>query len=490
MIAAVIALVFGIILAQTRFGRYTYAIGSNEEGVRRAGVNVDRHLIKVYALCGALAGLAGALSLARFGTTSIAGNTTLNLDAIAAIVIGGTSLFGGVGTIIGTVVGVFIPAVLRNGFVIVGVQPFWQQVAVGAVLIIAVYIDQLRRAKLRAVTSTPLLEERSNARTFKAGIAGRSPRCLFAASLGLVACGDDDEGGGGGAAGGDDYKMTLIAGVKGDEFYITMNCGAQAEAEKQGVTLDFQGPDQFDASLQTPIVNGVIAKKPDAILIAPTDAKAMYAPIKQAADAGIKIVLVDTTLENADMAVSQIASDNVGGGKAAAKALADAIGGSGKVFVNNVKPGISTTDQRAQGFEEEAKNLGLEYVGMEYNQDQPDKAAAITKGVIAKYPDLKGIFAHEPVRGRRLRGRPARVRQHDVKIVGFDAGPKQVKDLEEGLLQALVAQKPADIGAQGVQQAVAALKGEPTKEKIGTGSTILTKDNLADNQDAVYKSTC
>ena len=147
VIAAVVALIFGIILAQTRFGRYTYAIGSNEEGVRRTGVNVDRHLIKVYALCGALAGLAGALSLARFGTTSIAGNTTLNLDAIAAIVIGGTSLFGGVGTIVGTVVGVFIPAVLRNGFVIVGVQPFWQQVAVGAVLIIAVYLDQLRRAK-------------------------------------------------------------------------------------------------------------------------------------------------------------------------------------------------------------------------------------------------------------------------------------------------------------------------------------------------------
>jgi ribose transport system permease protein len=147
VIAAAVALGFGIILAQTRFGRYTYAIGSNEEGVRRSGVNVDRHLIKVYALCGALSGLAGALSLARFGTTSIAGNTTLNLDAIAAIVIGGTSLFGGVGTIIGTVVGVFIPAVLRNGFVIVGVQPFWQQVAVGAVLIAAVYLDQLRRAR-------------------------------------------------------------------------------------------------------------------------------------------------------------------------------------------------------------------------------------------------------------------------------------------------------------------------------------------------------
>ena len=149
IIAAVVALIGAILLAQTRFGRYTYAIGSNMEAVRRSGVNVDRHLIKIYALGGTLAGLAGFLSLARFGTTSIGGHSTDNLDAIAAIVIGGTSLFGGVGTILGTVIGVFIPAVLRNGFVIVGVQPFWQQVAVGAVLIAAVYFDQLRRSRYR-----------------------------------------------------------------------------------------------------------------------------------------------------------------------------------------------------------------------------------------------------------------------------------------------------------------------------------------------------
>ena len=108
---------------QTRFGRYTYAVGSNEEAARRAGVNVDRHLIKVYALAGTLAGLAGFLSLARFSTTTIGGHDTDNLQAIAAVVIGGTSLFGGIGTMLGTVFGVFIPAVLQNGFVIVGVQP-------------------------------------------------------------------------------------------------------------------------------------------------------------------------------------------------------------------------------------------------------------------------------------------------------------------------------------------------------------------------------
>jgi ribose transport system permease protein len=149
IISLAVALVFGVILAQTRFGRYTYAIGSNEEAVRRSGVNVDRHLIKVYSLAGTLAGLAGFMSLARFGTTTIGGHSTDNLDAIAGVVIGGTSLFGGVGTILGTVFGVFIPAVLENGFVIVGVEAFWQQVAVGAVLILAVYFDQLRRTRQR-----------------------------------------------------------------------------------------------------------------------------------------------------------------------------------------------------------------------------------------------------------------------------------------------------------------------------------------------------
>jgi ribose transport system permease protein len=145
VIAGAIALVFGIVLALTRFGRHTYAVGSNEEAARRAGINVDRHLIKVYALAGTLSGLAGFMSLARFATTTIGGHSTDNLQAIAAVVIGGTSLFGGIGTVLGTVAGVFIPAVLENGFVILGVQPFWQEVAVGAVLILAVYLDQLRR---------------------------------------------------------------------------------------------------------------------------------------------------------------------------------------------------------------------------------------------------------------------------------------------------------------------------------------------------------
>jgi ribose transport system permease protein len=145
VIAAVVTIVAGLVLHLTRFGRYTYAIGSNPEAARRAGIRVSAHLIKVYALAGLLSGLGGVLSLAYFTTTTISGHVTDNLTAISAVVIGGTSLFGGRGTMFGTVVGVFIPVVLASGLVIVGVQSFWQQVVIGAILIIAVYFDQLRR---------------------------------------------------------------------------------------------------------------------------------------------------------------------------------------------------------------------------------------------------------------------------------------------------------------------------------------------------------
>jgi ribose transport system substrate-binding protein len=316
---------------------------------------------------------------------------------------------------------------------------------------------------------------------------------LVAATGTVVACGDDDEGGGGGSAsdGGESYNMTLIAGVKGDEFYITMNCGAQEAAKKIGATLEFQGPDQFDAAQQTPIVDAVAAKSPDAILIAPTDTKALFAPITQAAT-NSKIVLVDTTLDDPSMAVSQIASDNVGGGVTAGETLIELIGGKGKVMVVNVKPGISTTDQRGSGFEEAVQQTpDVEYLGQEYSQDDPAIAAQIVTSTLSKHPDLKGIFATNlfsaegAASGLRQAGKLG-----EVKIVGFDAGPKQVKDLEDGLVQALIAQKPADIGRLGVEQAYAALQGEPTKPKIGTDFEVITKENLSEMQDVLYKPSC
>lgn len=145
VIPFLIAIVGGLVLAFTRFGRYTYAIGSNPEAARRAGIGVDRHLIKVYALAGLLAGVAGVLSLANFDSTTIASHSFDNLQVITAVVLGGASLFGGRGSMFGSFLGLAIAQILQNGLVIVQVNQYWQEVAIGAVLVAAVYIDQIRR---------------------------------------------------------------------------------------------------------------------------------------------------------------------------------------------------------------------------------------------------------------------------------------------------------------------------------------------------------
>ncbi|MQA02845.1 MAG: ABC transporter permease [Streptosporangiales bacterium] len=147
VIGVVITVLAAVCLHMTRFGERTYAVGSNREAARRAGIPVRSQLLRVYVLCGALAGVAGVMSIARFATTTIGGHATDNLSTISAVVLGGTSLFGGVGGVLGTLVGVFIPITLLNGFVILGVPPFWQTVAMGAVLILAVFIDQLKRRR-------------------------------------------------------------------------------------------------------------------------------------------------------------------------------------------------------------------------------------------------------------------------------------------------------------------------------------------------------
>jgi ribose transport system permease protein len=147
LITAVITIWCGLLLAKTRFGAYALSIGDSREAVVRAGVNDRRYLLEIYTLSGVLAGVAAVLVMARLGAGSPSSGATDNLNAIAAVVIGGASLFGGRGTIIGSVIGTGIIAVLLTGLVLINVPPFWQEVAVGVVLIVAVYIDQLRNRK-------------------------------------------------------------------------------------------------------------------------------------------------------------------------------------------------------------------------------------------------------------------------------------------------------------------------------------------------------
>jgi ribose transport system permease protein len=144
-ITAVFVLIMHYLLSQTRFGQHNYAIGANEQAARRAGIRIKYHVLRLYILSAACAGLAGVLYAARFTAGAAQAGEPLLLDSVAAVVIGGASLFGGSGTILGTVAGAFVIAVIQYGLVFINVEPFWQFIGVGVVIIVSVLIDQAQR---------------------------------------------------------------------------------------------------------------------------------------------------------------------------------------------------------------------------------------------------------------------------------------------------------------------------------------------------------
>ena len=149
IIFLVVALIFHIALRYTRYGKFTYAIGANVQAARVSGINVGRHLIKVYAIAGLLSGLAGVVLSARAISGQAGMGVAYELDAIAAAVIGGTSLAGGVGRITGTVIGTIILGVMTSGFTFLRIDAYYQEIVKGVIIVAAVIIDQHRQRKRR-----------------------------------------------------------------------------------------------------------------------------------------------------------------------------------------------------------------------------------------------------------------------------------------------------------------------------------------------------
>jgi ribose transport system substrate-binding protein len=354
----------------------------------------------------------------------------------------------------------------------------------------------MNHPSLRGSTSQPLFcADSSAARKSNSGQAkkiGRSNRwhlpialllCFAALSIPLARKAQ--------AADKKKYTIALIPGLTTDAFYITMHKGAQAAADALGVELVFQGAPEFNVVQQVPVLNAIIGRKPDAILIAPTDKGQLVGPLKTAVDSGIPVITVDTFIGDgryqtgsgdADFPLSYIASDNVLGGEIAAKALAKAIGDKGKVYVSNVKPNISTTDQREQGFKQEMKkHPNITVLETQFNDDDANKAASQFQSVYARTPDLAGVFganlfsatgAANGVKQANAKGK--------VRVVAFDAPTSMIDDIKAGNIDIAIAQHPAEIGFYGVVTAYAHLTGQSVPPLIGTGFTVIDKSNIDD----------
>jgi ribose transport system substrate-binding protein len=260
-----------------------------------------------------------------------------------------------------------------------------------------------------------------------------------------------------------------------------MGCGVAAAAAKGGATITTQGAAKWDATVQIPVLNTVVASKPDAILIAPNDMTALQKPIESAIAAGIKVVLVDTTIGDPSKSVAEIASDNYGGGKAAFIAVKKLAPKGGKVLVVSTSPGVSSVDARVNGFADAAnKDKKFNYIGVQYSNNEPAVAQRIITAALAKNKDIVAVFATNLFSAQ---GVAAGIKQSGksgkVKIVGFDAGSDQVAALKAGTVQALIAQQPATIGSKGVDAAIAAINGKTVSpHKVQTGFTILTMKNI------------
>ncbi len=293
------------------------------------------------------------------------------------------------------------------------------------------------------------------------------------------------------------FTIALVPGLTTDAFYITMRKGAEAAAKAVGATLVFQGAPDFNPVTQVPVLDAVIAKSPSALLIAPTDTNQLIQPLKRASDAGIPVITVDTYIGtgdyqtgtgDADFPLSYIASDNVAGGMIAARSLAAAVGDKGKVYISNNKPGISTTDQREQGFKAEmAKHPNITVLETQFNENDANKAASQLQAVYARNSDLVGVFganlfsAIGAANGVQQAGQSG-----TIKVVAFDAPTSIIDNLNSGIVDLAIAQHPAEIGYFGVMAAYAHLTGNSIPTKIGTGFTVIDKKNVTDPKIAQF----
>lgn len=296
---------------------------------------------------------------------------------------------------------------------------------------------------------------------------------------------------GAGSASAVDIKIGFLPGVV-DPFYQVMETGVNAAAEDLGIEVVTQIPPTWGVEAQAPILDAMIARGDlDYIITAPVEKDQMVGSLQSAVDAGIKVITVDTFLGDGDYVngpvtfpIAYIGSDNVEGGRIAARGLAEAIGGEGTVYVNSTNPNVSSVEGREQGFAEvmaeEYPNITV--LGPDYNLDDQARAAQQTSAMLETNPDLAGVFgtnvfsaggAGNAVVNAGLGG--------EVQVVAYDATQEAIELMGDGVVTLVLAQKPFDMGYMAVQFAAADAQGVTSlPRRVETGFAIIDSENVDD----------
>ena len=292
----------------------------------------------------------------------------------------------------------------------------------------------------------------------------------------LTAC-NRDSGGTDAAGDSANKSITFALSTQANSFMVKMREGAQKKADELGLTINFQDASDDSATQANQLANAA-ATGAGAVIVNPTDSDAMASAVKQLTDAKIPVVAVDRAVNNAEVS-SYIASDNVGGGKQAAKALSEAIHGEGEILVLQGKTGSSASRERGQGFEEGLKDSpNIKVVAKQTAEFERVKGLDVTTNLLQAHPNIKAIFAENDEMALGAIEALGDKAGKDVIVVGFDGVEDALKAIKEGTMYASIAQQPADMAAQAVVEASKLLKGEAATKEMQVDVVTVTKDNV------------
>ncbi|MFF9286099.1 ABC transporter permease/substrate-binding protein [Streptomyces griseosporeus] len=467
LVMAVMGLVAAFVLGRTYIGRSMYAIGGNEEAARLSGLRVRKQKLAIYALSGLFAAVAGVVLAARLSSAQPQAADGYELDAIAAVVIGGASLAGGTGKASGTLIGALILAVLRNGLNLLNVSAFWQQVVIGVVIALAVLLDTLRR-KAGAAPVAGASQGGKGRQAVTYGLAAVVTVAVVGATSFLH----------GGSSAAANPRIGLALSTLNNPFFVQIEAGARAEAKRLGVDLTVTDA-QNDASQQANQLQNFTSSGVDAIVVNPVDSDAAGPAVRAADKADIPVIAVDRGVTKA-ATKALVASDNVAGGELAAKTIAGKLGGHGKIVILQGQAGTSAARERAQGFAQGLRAYpGIEVVAQQPADFDRTKGLDVMSNLLQAHPDVQGVIAANDEMALGAVKALGSKAGKSVQVVGFDGTPDGLKAVEAGTLYASVAQQPSQLGKIAVDNALTALKGHKTEQTVKVPVKVVTRDNVA-----------
>ncbi len=459
-------------LHRTTVGRALYAIGHSAEGARYAGIPVGRRVAGVYILSGFAASLAAVIYVAHLGQAKSDAGTGYELMAITAVVLGGASIFGGRGTILGTVLGLFSIVLLQNGLRLTGMPAELSGILTGVLLIGTIVVDLVtRQAKARPILSTIATEQpdvRNSQVAVLSAVILAGALIVAASNRMLVNSLRYQQRGGASVAIVDSSRpahrpvVAMMPKAKGDPYFISARKGADSAAAALGVELLWDGPTDLDPAKQNEVVEAWITRGVDAIAVSVENKEAISTVLRKARAKGIKVVTWDADSEKdaRDFFVNQATPQGIG--YTLTDEAARIMGNKGEFAIITASLSAANQNEWIKYIRERlaSKYPEMKLVALQPSDGDRDRAFSETQTVLKVHPKVKVIMA---IAAPAVPGAAEAVKQSgrtDVKVTGLSLPNMSRPYIKSGVIESIVLWNTMDLGALAVRVAQAMTTGE------------------------------